>query len=504
MNTMPQKGEVVLEVKDMCKYFGVTVALDNVNFVLKAGEVRGLIGENGSGKSTVSSIASGMQKASSGEMFYLGKPWAPASALEAQKQGICMIVQESGTIPNIPVADNIFLGHEELFAAGPFVNHGKMVEAAQKLLDELGIEIDASMRTGRLDLQQCKLIEIAKAMYWKPKILVVDETTTALSQTGRELLYRLMRQLADNGSSVMFISHDLDEMMQQCDAVTVLRDGHIIGSLDKKEFDGDLMKKMMVGREVKGDYYRSDMDGYGEEVVLKADCITTRQDLLCFDLELHKGEILGIGGLSECGMHTVGKALFGYETILDGQVTVGPNHTVVKNPETAIKNGMAYTSKDRDHESVGLAGTIRDNIASTGYIKNLLVGPIISFKKEKQYVEKEIADLNLKCASQYHTVNTLSGGNKQKVVFGKWIGGDADILILDCPTRGIDIGVKASMYQLIYRMKKEGRSIVLISEELPELIGMSDRILIMKDGQVTHEVRRTEHPTEHELINYMI
>lgn len=504
MNTMPQKGEVVLEVKDMCKYFGVTVALDHVNFVLKAGEVRGLIGENGSGKSTVSSIASGMQKASSGEMFYLGKPWAPASALEAQKQGICMIVQESGTIPNIPVADNIFLGHEELFAAGPFVNHGKMVEAAQKLLDELGIEIDASMRTGRLDLQQCKLIEIAKAMYWKPKILVVDETTTALSQTGRELLYRLMRQLADNGSSVMFISHDLDEMMQQCDAVTVLRDGHIIGSLDKKEFDGDLMKKMMVGREVKGDYYRSDMDGYGEEVVLKADCITTRQDLLCFDLELHKGEILGIGGLSECGMHTVGKALFGYETILDGQVTVGPNHTVVKNPETAIKNGMAYTSKDRDHESVGLAGTIRDNIASTGYIKNLLVGPIISFKKEKQYVEKEIADLNLKCASQYHTVNTLSGGNKQKVVFGKWIGGDADILILDCPTRGIDIGVKASMYQLIYRMKKEGRSIVLISEELPELIGMSDRILIMKDGQVTHEVRRTEHPTEHELINYII
>lgn len=504
MNTMPQKREVVLEVKDMCKYFGVTVALDHVNFVLKAGEVRGLIGENGSGKSTVSSIASGMQKASSGEMFYLGKPWAPASALEAQKQGICMIVQESGTIPNIPVADNIFLGHEELFAAGPFVNHGKMVEAAQKLLDELGIEIDASMRTGRLDLQQCKLIEIAKAMYWKPKILVVDETTTALSQTGRELLYRLMRQLADNGSSVMFISHDLDEMMQQCDAVTVLRDGHIIGSLDKKEFDGDLMKKMMVGREVKGDYYRSDMDGYGEEVVLKADCITTRQDLLCFDLELHKGEILGIGGLSECGMHTVGKALFGYETILDGQVTVGPNHTVVKNPETAIKNGMAYTSKDRDHESVGLAGTIRDNIASTGYIKNLLVGPIISFKKEKQYVEKEIADLNLKCASQYHTVNTLSGGNKQKVVFGKWIGGDADILILDCPTRGIDIGVKASMYQLIYRMKKEGRSIVLISEELPELIGMSDRILIMKDGQVTHEVRRTEHPTEHELINYMI
>ena len=501
---MPNKGEVVLEVKDMCKYFGVTVALDHVNFTLKSGEVRGLIGENGSGKSTVSSIAAGMQKASSGEMFYLGKPWAPSTALEAQKEGICMIVQEAGTIPSIPVADNIFLGHEDLFSFGPFVNHPKMVAAAQALLDELGIGIDASVVTGRLDLQQCKLIEIAKAMYWKPKILVVDETTTALSQTGRELLYKLMRRLADEGGSVMFISHDLDEMMTQCDAVTVLRDGHIIGSLNKDEFDGDVMKKMMVGREVKGDYYRSDMDPYGEEVVLKADCITTRRDLLCFDLELHKGEILGIGGLSECGMHTVGKALFGYEKILDGRVTDGPQHTVVKDVETAIKNGMAYTSKDRDHESVGLPGSIRDNIASTGYIKNLLVGPIISFKKEKAYVEKEITDLSLKCASQYHSVNTLSGGNKQKVVFGKWIGGDADILILDCPTRGIDIGVKASMYQLIYKMKKEGRSIVLISEELPELIGMSDRILIMKDGQVTHEAMRADHPTEHDLIEYMI
>ena len=501
---MASEGQVVLEVRDMCKNFGVTVALNHVNFTLKSGEVRGLIGENGSGKSTVSSIAAGIQKATSGEMIYQGKSWNPSSALDAQEKGICMIVQEAGTIPGIPVADNIFLGHEDLFSRGPFVNHGKMVEAAQKLLDRLGIPIDASMRTERLDLQQCKLIEIAKAMYWSPKILMVDETTTALSQTGRELLYKLMRQIADEGGSVMFISHDLDEMMEQCDAVTVLRDGNIIGSLEKHEFKGDLMKKMMVGREVKGGYYRDDNDPYGDEVVLKADCITTRKDLLCFDLELHKGEILGIGGLSECGMHTVGKALFGAEKILDGKVTVGPEKLEVKNPETAIANGMAYTSKDRDHESVCLAGTIRDNIASTGYLKNALAGPIISFRKEKKYVEDQIAGLSLKCASQYHSVNTLSGGNKQKVVFGKWIGGDADILILDCPTRGIDIGVKAAMYQLIYRMKKEGRSILLISEELPELIGMSDRILIMKDGQVVHEALRSENPTEHDLINYII
>jgi ribose transport system ATP-binding protein len=261
---------------------------------------------------------------------------------------------------------------------------------------------------------------------------------------------------------------------------------------------------MMVGREVKGDYYRSDYDTYSDEVVLKADCITTRHDLMCFDLELHRGEILGIGGLSECGMHTVGKALFGAEKILDGKVVVGEKQVEVKNPEIAIQNSMGYTSKDRDHESVGLAGSIHDNIASTGYEANRLFGPIISFRKEKQYVNKEIHDLSLKCASPYHMVSTLSGGNKQKVVFGKWIGADSRILILDCPTRGIDIGVKAAMYQLIYKMKQEGRSILLISEELPELIGMSDRILIMKDGKVVHEAMRADNPTEHDLIEYMI
>ena len=501
---MAQDKEVLLEVKDMCKNFGATVALNHVDFVVKRGEIRGLIGENGSGKSTVSSIISGIQKATSGSMVYKGEPWDPTSTLEAQGKGICMIVQEAGTIAGIPVADNIFLGHEKKFAKGPFVNHAKMVKEAQDLLDRLGIEIDASARTARLSMQQCKLVEIAKAMYWDPEIFIVDETTTALSQSGRMLLYKLMHELADRGKAVLFISHDLEELIEQCHAVTVLRDGVIIGSLDKEEFDPNVMKKMMVGRDIQGDYYRSDYDPYDDEVVLRAECITTRHDLMCFNLELHKGEILGIGGLSECGMHTVGKALFGAEKILDGKVTVGPEKTVVKDPQTAIAHRMGYTSKDRDRESLGLSGSIRDNIASTGYIVNRIFGPIISFKKEKDYVDKQIKNLSLKCASQYHGVNTLSGGNKQKVVFGKWIGADSQILILDCPTRGIDIGVKAAMYQLIYQFKKEGRSILLISEELQELIGMSDRILIMKDGEIAHEVMRSENPTENDLIEYMI
>jgi ribose transport system ATP-binding protein len=313
-----------------------------------------------------------------------------------------------------------------------------------------------------------------------------------------------MHRLRDENKSVLFISHDLDELIEQCDAVTVLRDGNIIGSLDRNEFDEDVMKKMMVGREIKGDYYRSDLDGYGDKLVLKADCITTLNDLLCFSMELHEGEILGIGGLSECGMHTVGRALFGIEEVLDGRVVCGENGDEIKNPRIAIKNRMAYVSKNRDTESLALSSSIQENIASTGYKTNRSFGPFISGRKERKYVSDQVSSLSIKCASQYHAVNTLSGGNKQKVVFGKWIAADADILILDCPTRGVDIGVKAAMYKLIYEMKKAGKAIILISEEMSELIGMADRLLIMKDGEVTYEASRKDGLDEREIIKYMI
>ncbi|NLO84281.1 MAG: sugar ABC transporter ATP-binding protein [Clostridiales bacterium] len=487
----------------MYKNYGVTVALNHITFEVRRGEIRGLIGENGSGKSTVSSIMAGMQQATSGEMTYEGKPWKPSSTLEAQEAGIAMIVQETGTIPNITVAENLFLGHEELFSKGPFINRNKMFQQAQALLDELEIEIDPAARCGSIDMAKRKLVEIAKALYWKPKLFIVDETTTALSQAGRALLYKLMKKLAEEGGSVLFISHELDELMAQCDTLTILRDGMIVSNLEKSEFQSDAIKQMMVGREIKGNYYRSDMDGYSDEVVLQADCITTMKDLMCFSLDLHKGEILGIGGLSHCGMHTLGRALFGAEAVVDGQVVAREYDCVIRKPRIAMNCRIGYLSKDRDTESLSLGASIRDNIASTGYATNRLVGPFVSFRKEKRYVDEQIKALSLKCASQYHSVDTLSGGNKQKVAFGKWLACDSNILILDCPTRGIDIGVKAAMYQLIYEMKQAGKSIVLISEELPELIGMSDRILIMRDGEISCEVTRSEKPTEGNLINYM-
>ena len=496
--------QTILEVRHMDKNFGVTVALNDVSFILERGHVYGLIGENGSGKSTVSSIIAGMQTATKGTMTYKGESWSPASMLEAQEKGIGMIVQEAGTIPNITVAENIFLGHEKMFGKGFLIDRAKLTGEAQKLLDELGIkQFKASDRTGKLDMQMRKIIEIAKCMYWKPDILIVDETSTALSLEGRQFLYQVMKRQREENKTVMFISHDLDEMMEHCDKLTVLRDGVIIGTLDQSEYEPNKIRQMMVGRELKGDYYRSDYEGYSDEVVLSAKDVTTLQDLLCLNLELHRGEILGIGGLSECGMHTVGKALFGIEKVLDGSVTTADG-TEIRNPRIAIDRRMAYVSKNRDTESLGLSATIFENIASTGYRANAILGNLISFRKENKYVDGQIAELQIKCAGKHYQVSTLSGGNKQKVVFGKWVASDAEILILDCPTRGIDVGVKASMYKLFTEMKRSGKAILLISEELQELIGMCDRILIMKDGQVTREVMRDENPTESSLIDYMI
>ncbi|MEA5051171.1 MAG: sugar ABC transporter ATP-binding protein [Oscillospiraceae bacterium] len=494
----------LLEVCNICKNFGVTVALNDVSFSLERGNIYGLIGENGSGKSTVSSIIAGMQEATRGKMLFKGEPWRPQSMLDAQAHGVGMIVQEAGSIANITVAENIFLGHEKLFSKGPFVDRGRMVREAQALLDRLEItSFRAQQRTGELDMQMRKIIEIAKCMYWQPELLIVDETSTALSFEGREFLYRMLREQRANNKCVLFISHDLDEMMEHCDKLTVLRDGVIIGTLDKKDYEAATIRRMMVGREVRGDYYRSDTDGYDEEVVLRADCITTMEDLLCFDLELHKGEILGLGGLSHCGMHTVGRALFGIEKVLDGAVTTGDGKRIT-GPGSAIANRIGYVSKNRDTESLGLSATIYENIASTGYKANRLFGNLISGRRENAYVDRQIEDLSIKCAGKHYNVNTLSGGNKQKVVFGKWMASDAQILILDCPTRGIDIGVKAAMYKLFYEMKKAGKSILLISEELQELIGMCDRILILKDGEITCEKLRSERLTEHSLIDYMI
>ena len=494
----------LLRAEKIVKTFGPTKALQNVDFTLHAGEIRGLIGENGSGKSTLCSVCGGIYGCDSGELYLKGEPYHPVSMVDAQKKGFAQILQEMGTISGIKVADNIFIGKEKLFTKGGLVNRKKMYQAAKEVLLSLGVDdIDPKAPIDTLNFEDRKLVEIARAMYDKPDILVVDETTTALSQRGRDIVYNLCNRMAADGKGIIFISHDLDEIMEHCTALTVLRDGVLIDTLEKERMEPNLIKSLMVGRELVGDYYRSDFDpSYGEEVVLDMKDVYDGRQLKGFNLQLHKCEILGIGGLSECGMHEVGRLAFGIEKPLQGSVKLGDG-TEISQPSVATKHRVGYISKNRDQESLMITATVAENIELPS-LKDLAKGGLVFSKDEKKLVEEQRELLSIKCASINQGVNSLSGGNKQKVVFGRWIGNKSEILILDCPTRGVDIGVKQSMYQLMYKLKKEGKSIILISEELAEIIGMSDRIIIMKDGQNSGEFMRSKEINEHTLIDYMI
>lgn len=687
--------EPIFKATHIVKQFGPTIALNDVDIEIYPGEIRGFIGENGSGKSTMSALMTGIYEKTSGSMEYHGKPWEPASMIDALDRGIGIIVQESGTISEISVAENIYLGELKKFSGvnyfedhkiedfsplfdislvefdlkvkyyidelnntsdkskikellkdgkstlklmyqelnvklqesnilkeenedkrfdaealnlfndfkseeekidsfydknedqveaylverrrenahkenkaryaksckrlddesymrrmwlkndvlylknhylnalhdlkivheskslkkfkdfwltlifGLFVNGKKLRKHAQHALSKIGVtDIDASMITARYDMQQRKLIEIAKCLNKNPEIFIVDETTTALSETGRNLLYKKMNELKAEGKSVLFISHDLEELMEKCDTLTVLRDGNIVANLDKEkgEFEAESIKKFMIGRELQGDYYRSDYDAsYSDEVVLKMVDASKGRALKNVSLELHKGEILGIGGLSECGMHELGKALFGNISLDGGFVYCGENlDKLVKNETFAMSQRIGYLSKNRDVEALALKSSIFDNIAIASINNIAKYNFLVTKSSEKKLVNKQARELQIKCNSTDDLVSKLSGGNKQKVSLAKWIANDSEILILDCPTRGVDIGVKQFIYQLLYKMKKEGKAILMISEELPELIGMSDRILIMKDGKIQQEFSRSPDLTQEQIVEYMI
>lgn len=498
-------SEPILQLKNITKKFGSITALKDVSLDVYPGEIRGLIGENGSGKSTISSIASGMQKANSGEMIFKGKPWKPESMIDALQHGIGMIVQESGTIAGVTVAENIFLAELDQFKNRlGIIDRKAMNRKADEAMAAIGVSnVKGNMLMSSLDFQTRKLVEIAKVVMKNPDILVIDETSTALSQDGREIMYNLIYSYRDHGKAVIFISHDLDEIMKVCDTLTVLRDGELIRTFTKDEFEADAIRTSMIGREMQGDYYRSDYDpSCGKEVAISAKHLNLGDQLKDVSINIHNGEIVGVGGLSSCGMHALGKTLFGALRPESGTVRVADG-TEIKNEVTAVEHGIGYVSKDRDVESLCLSASIKDNIAIAGMDRYKKAG-LITDRAEKKYVDSQIRELSIKCSSRNQLVSQLSGGNKQKVVFAKWIGCGSDILILDCPTRGVDIGVKQAMYQLMIKLKKEGKSILMISEELPELIGMSDRILIMKDGRVNMEVNRSKDLSDAEIIKYMI
>lgn len=496
--------EVILRSDGIVKHFGQTHALNGISVELHRGDVVGLIGENGSGKSTFSSIISGVYPPTSGSLELKGKPYKPSDPLEAQRNGVSMVTQEMGTLEGIRVADNIFLGREDAFSKCGIVNRKAMYKAAREAMEKIGItDIAPDAPISRYSLEDRKLIEVVRAVYTEPEIFIVDETTTALSQRGRDVIYNLVKKFRNEDKCVVFISHDLQEIMQVCNKLIVLRDGNFIAQLDQSDYEEEKIKELMVGRKLTGSYYRDDYDGsFGDEVVLKAEGVYTSDTLKNISLELHKGEILGIGGLTDCGMHDLGKVLFGIEQPLLGKVTLA-NHTPVTDAKVSIKHKVGYVSKNRDQEALILSASILDNIVLPSLSMIAKVG-LVTKGAEKKLTNAQVANMSIKCRDIGQDVRDLSGGNKQKVVFGKWLGNESQIYILDCPTRGIDIGVKAFMYQLMYQLKREGKSIIMISEELPELIGMSDRILIMKDGAIRKEFKRGSELSESELIREMV
>ena len=365
--------------------------------------------------------------------------------------------------------------------------------------------IHAKDSINKLTFEDRKLIEIVRCVSDETEVFVVDETTTALSLEGRQILYKLIHELKEKGKCVIFISHDMDEILEQCTDLTVLRDGNIIGHLNREEMDApdavQRIRYMMVGREIGEAYYREDYDtSHSDEIALELKNVSFGP-IKDFSLTLHKGEILGFGGLSGCGMHEVGRAAFGLEKLESGSVV--RNGKEIKTCLQAIESGIGYISKNRDKEALILDGSIQDNIVLP-LLPSLEHGTFINPASEKDRADKEIDSFRIKCGTGKQWVNTLSGGNKQKVSFAKWTARGSEVLIMDCPTRGVDIGVKQSMYALIAQMKKEGKAIILISEEMAELIGMADKIIIMKDFRKSGEVMRAPELKETDIIEYMI
>jgi ribose transport system ATP-binding protein len=497
-------SDVILRSENLCKRFGITTAVNNVSLEFEKGEIHGLIGENGSGKSTFCSTLCGIYPVTSGRFLLEGKELRARSQVEANRRGVSIIVQEMGTLPGLTVAENIFLGEEDKFMVGIVKNAGAMNREAQRLLDSYGFNrIIATRMIDNYSFEDRKLIEIVKATYFNPKIVVVDETTTALSQSGRKELFVVMERVKSSGNTVIFISHDLDEVIEHTDRISILRDGALVDTVKSGETSSGELKRLMVGRELTNRYYRTDYgQSVSDEVVLTVDNVSVPGEMQNVSFRLHKGEILGIGGLSECGMHETGKAIFGASYGRSGSVTLEGGYAVKSIPG-AIRHGIAYASKDRDNESVVVADTIRDNICLPS-LDDLSKHGLLGNRKLDGFAQRNAETMSVKMTGIDQYVSALSGGNKQKVVISRWLGKDSDILVLDSPTRGIDVKVKADIYALMSELKERGKSIIMISEELQELLGMSDRILIMKDGRVNGEFMRNQSLGERDLITKMV
>lgn len=472
--------QYLLEMKGICKSFPGVKALQNVDLQLKAGEVHALLGENGAGKSTLIKVLGGIYHAEEGEIIIDGQKVNIDGVVAARHAGISIVHQELVLVPYMTVAENIFLGREP--GTKMNVDRRKMVEEAQKLLDTYEMNIDANMLVERLTIAQQQMVEIVKAISFNSKILVLDEPTSSISDKEVGFLFNTMRNLTKAGVGIIYISHKMSELAEICDRVTVMRDGQTVGTKVVKETTTDDLIALMVGRELTN-YYTRDYLEPGE-VILKCEHISDGKMAKDASFELHKGEIIGFAGLVGAGRSETMKAIFGLAPHATGDVYVKGEKVKIKSPIDALKYGIALVPENRKEEGLYKVQSVRFNstIEVLGsFIRHLHVDG----KKEEEITQKYIDMMKTKTPSQDQIIGNLSGGNQQKVMIGRWLATNPEILILDEPTRGVDVGAKAEIYAIMNELVKQGMSIIMISSELPEIINMSDRIYVMNEGRVT-------------------
>ena len=490
-------GDVILTLKGIDKSFPGVHALNQVDFEVKKGEVHALMGENGAGKSTLMKVLTGIYKKDAGSITYEGREVEFSSPKEAQDAGIVIVHQELNMMGHLSVAQNIFIGRE--FMKGRLIDDARMNEEAKKLFEKLNINIDPTEKMNTLTVGKQQMCEIAKAISHDAKVIVFDEPSAALTESEIEELIKIIKDLRKRDLGIVYISHRMDEIKVITDRVTVMRDGSYVGTLITKDSSKDDIIHMMVGRVIYEDPKTKSSVPKDAPVVLKVDKLNAGKMVQNVSFELHKGEILGFSGLMGAGRTETARALFGADSRESGDIYINGKKVDIKTPMDAVANGIGYLSEDRKRFGIVVQKTVAENTTMAS-IDNFMSGIFINKKKEKEIAQKYVEQLKTKTPDTDQLVVNLSGGNQQKVVIAKWLVRNCDILIFDEPTRGIDVGAKNEIYHLMNELVKEGKSIIMISSEMTEILRMSDRIVVMCEGKKTGEIDIAE-ATQEKIMN---
>ncbi len=478
--------QIILEMKNIDKRFSGVHALKSVNLELKKGEVHALMGENGAGKSTLMKVLCGIHKRDGGEVYLFGKEVNFNTIKDSQEAGISIIHQELNMMNHLTVAQNIYIGREPMIK-GVCIDDKKMEKDAQELFDRIGVKIDPSAILGTLTVGKQQMVEIAKAVSKESKILILDEPTAALTQLEVEELFKIMNDLKAKGIGMVYISHRMDEINRISDRITVMRDGEYVGTLITKDTTKDEIVKMMVGRVIYGDKKEQSNVSEDAETVLEVKNLNRGKEIKDVSFKLRKGEILGFSGLMGAGRTEVARAIYGADPVDSGEIFINGKKVKISTPEDAVKNGICYLSEDRKRYGLMLDKSVAENSVLASLDNYIKLG-WIQDKAIEVDAEKENTKLKTKTPSMNQLLKNLSGGNQQKVIIARWLLKNSDIFIFDEPTRGIDIGAKSEMYELMEELASHGKSVIMISSELAEIQRLSDRVIVMCEGRITGEI----------------